>query len=178
MAFSLGIGVTLSSDKKYITIINEDTVWGDGILSPSDFTSLTATVKGEDKDTTLYTVTFTSAEISDFLTGIDLPFSDSRWFTDTYADDNYYVIYLTANTSYDSDWEAFELHLGLEEQVHINNATVNFRPQNLFELENNLQSVVGLDTMTNLSNDKYSADREYRWKELYNYIRDNIVNKY
>lgn len=176
--FSLGIGVTLSSDKKYITIANEGTVWGSDILSPADFTSLTATVKGEDKDATLYTIVFTQIEINNFLTGIDIYFSDSRWFNETYADDNYYVVYLTANTAYDSDWEAFEMHLGLEEQVHINNATVNLRPQNLFELENNLQAVVGLDTMTNLSNDKYSADREYKWRELYKYIRDNVVNKY
>lgn len=178
MAFTLGIGVTLASDKKSITIVNEGTVWGDGINSSADFTSLVASVYGEDKTTVLQTVEFTALEWVNFETGINLLFSDSRWFGEEYADDEYYVIYLTANLTYESDWEAFEMHLGLEEQVHINNSTVNLRPANLFELENNIQAVIGLDTMDNLSNDKYSADREYRWRELYNYIRDNIVNKY
>jgi hypothetical protein len=178
MAFDFNFKVTLSTDKTYITIINDETDWGDGINSPANFTSLKVKILGEDKDTALKTITLTASERLDFNTGIDLEFNDSRFYNDTYAPDNYYVVYLLANSTKESNWDGFEIHLGLEESVHINNATVNLRPQNLFEITNNVQAVIALDTMTNLANETYSPDREYRWRALYSHIVDNIINKY
>ena len=179
MAFELNFKVTLSTDKKYITIEDNGTVWGDGILSPADFTSLDVIVLGEDKDVVLKTIPLTALEIATFdTTGIELEFSDSRFYTTTYPPDNYYVVYLLVNTNKESNWDGFEIHLGLEEAVHINNATVNLRPQDMFKVEANIQAVIALDTMTNLANEAYSPDREYRWRALYYHIVDNIINKY
>lgn len=178
MAFDFNFKVTLSTDKTYITIVNDGTIWGDGIANPSDFTSLKVKLLGEDKSSSLKSVTLTGTERLLFNTGIDLYFTDSRLFNDTYPPDNYYTVYLLANTTKESNWDGFEIHLGLEEAVHINNATVNLRPQDLFQIENNIQAVIALDTMTNLSNESYSPDREYRWRVLYSHITDNIINKY
>lgn len=179
MAFDLNFKVTLSTDKTYITIEDDGTVWGGVILSPADFTSLKVIVLGEDKDVVLKTITLTAQEIAAFdTTGIELEFSDSRFYGTTYPPDNYYVIYLLANNTEESNWDGFEIHLGLEEAVHVNNSTVNLRPQDLFKIEANVQAVIALDTMTNLANELYSPDREYRWRALYYHIVDNIINKY
>ena len=178
MAFSLNFSVSLSSDKKSITIIDDGTVWDDGILSPSDFTELKLVVLGENKETIVTTVILAPEEIATFSTGITLLFSDSRFFNREYPLDNYYVVYLRANDTYNSNWQAFEIHLGLSTRVHINNATVVLRPQSLFQIENNLQAVVALDTMERLVGNDYAADREYRWRALYYHILDNIINKY
>ena len=178
MAFDLNFKVTLSEDKTYITIEDDTTVWGDGIDSPADFTSVSVIFLGEDKDSALKTIVLTALGWVDFMTGIDLYFTDSRIFNDTYPPDNYYVVYLLVNTTEESNWDGFEVHLGLEESLHINNATVNLRPQDLFELTNNVQAVIALDTMTNLANEVYSPDREYRWRAQYSHIVDNVINKY
>lgn len=178
MSFNLRFKVTLSADKTYITIQDDNTTWGGGVSSPQDISSLKVVLLGENKGTVLKTITLTLAEKNNFLTGIQLSFSDTRLFGSTYPPDNFYVAYLLANNIIESNWDGFEIHLGLHKKVHINNATVNLRPQNLFEIENNIQAVIALDTMEDLANDLYSPDREYRWRALYGYIVDNIINKY
>lgn len=178
MAFSLKYTISLSSDKTYITITNNGTTWGNGIDSLADITLLKLYIMGENKNVTLKNVLLTTSEKNNFSTGITLYFSDSRLFSSTYPPDNYYVCYLKANDLYESNWDAFEIHLGLQENIHINNASVNLRPQDLFQVENNIQAVIAVDTMTDLANEAYSPDREYRWRALYEYVVKNIINKY
>jgi len=167
------IQVTLAADKESITIDNQST---DDL---SSITGLTADIFGADKVTGLYSIDFTSGEVTEFKakTPVVLEFVDSRFVGSTYAPDNYYTVVITADTSDESNPDTFAIILALAEKVHINNATVNLRPQELFQIQANVQATIALETLDRLSNST-TVDREVKWRDIYYFISTNIVNTY
>ena len=180
MALEVKIAVTQAFNKESITIIDAGTNWGvGGNINIGDVTDITAKVYKRNSTTSDYSIIFTSDERDDFLTGAGtiLAFSDSRWFGDTYAPDDFYTVQLIINTIYTSDSGYFSSILELSKLIYKNAVTVAISPQGLTESQPIFASVIDLDSLTRLD-ESTDPDRKYKWTLLYDFAYANITRYY
>lgn len=180
MALEVKITVTLSSDKTSVDIEDNGTNWGvGGNPGTGDVTSIIAKVYKRDSASPDYEVTFTSGERTTFLSGsaVTLNFTDSRWFGETYAPDNFYTVQLYINSTYTSDSGYFSLLLDLEQLVHKNTSSALLTPVNLVKSQILSGSNMGIDTLNRIDAD-IDATRKIRWGIIYDFIYANITSKF
>ena len=177
MALEVKITVVQAANKESITISDNGTNWGvDGNINTGDVTSIVARVFKRNSTSADFEVEFTAQERADFLTGsgATLSFSDSRWFNQTNAPDDFYTVQLLINDTYESDSGYFSLILELQRLVDKNTITVQVSPRGIAESQPIVASNISLDSLERLD-ESTDPDRKYRWGLLYDFTYANIT---
>lgn len=177
MDLYIKIKVSITPEKTKVTIEDDGTNWS-VLQSITDVTSLGIRIFERNSNSVNYVYELDSLELSRFLDigKFEIDFTDDKYFGGTYFDDGYYLVKFITNddTTIANGTAAFIVDRALKKTVFSNTTRDGGFITSIDDQRRIAGAVIGLELLDNLGASP-DPDREVRWREIYNYVKNLVT---